>query len=132
MKGSNKMSILLRRSSFVRSSMRGVRQLSFIIVGDQEAFTKLESNDKKKIFYFTASWCPPCRMIGPIFEKMAADHPTVDFCKVDVDELPDAAGAYKVSGVPMFVFSNGVTKVHEITGADENGIRAGVNALEAL
>jgi thioredoxin 1 len=32
--------------------------------------------------YFTATWCPPCKKIGPIFEKMAPDFPDITFIKV--------------------------------------------------
>jgi len=72
------------------------RSLAFVTVGDQSGFDKLESAGGKKIFYFTATWCPPCRMIAPIFEKLAKEHQGVDFCKVDVDLMPEAAGKYKV------------------------------------
>jgi thioredoxin 1 len=36
---------------------------------------------------FTASWCPPCRIIAPIFADLARKFPHVAFLKVDVDEL---------------------------------------------
>ena len=34
---------------------------------------------------FTASWCPPCKMIGPKFEAMALNFDNIDFYKCDVD-----------------------------------------------
>lgn len=109
------------------------RGMAFVVVGDNSAFTKLESAaDRKKVFYFTATWCPPCRMIGPIFEKMATEHPDIDFCKVDVDDVPEAAASYSVSGVPTFSFLQGTDKVNEIVGADEGAIKRAVLALEGL
>jgi thioredoxin 1 len=36
---------------------------------------------------FTATWCPPCRTIAPIFADMAKKFPNVVFLKVDVDEM---------------------------------------------
>ena len=114
------------------SSLSAKRGMAFVVVGNNDAFQKIEKNDKKKIFYFTASWCPPCKKIAPVFEKMAASHPTIDFCKVDVDDMPEAAGAYKVSGVPTFAFINKSVKVGQVVGADENGIRAKVLELEKL
>ncbi|XP_075264529.1 thioredoxin-like [Convolutriloba macropyga] len=35
---------------------------------------------------FTASWCPPCRMIAPKFEEMSKQFTSIKFIKVDVDE----------------------------------------------
>ena len=40
---------------------------------------------------FTASWCGPCKMIGPYFEELAGKFPGVVFVKVDVDDLDDVA-----------------------------------------
>ncbi len=80
----------------------------------------------------SASTLTLTRAIAPVFEKMAASHPTIDFCKVDVDEIPEAASAYKVSGVPTFVFINKSTKTGQVVGADEKGIRANVLELEKL
>ena len=108
------------------------RNLAFVTVGDQSGFNKLESSGGKKIFYFTATWCPPCRMIAPIFEKLAKEHAGVDFCKVDVDALPEAAGKYRVSGVPTFSFLNNSKMVAEFSGADEKKLRQSIHDLEAL
>ena len=34
---------------------------------------------------FTATWCGPCRMIGPVFEQLSTKFPSLLFFKVDVD-----------------------------------------------
>ncbi len=115
---------------FSFSTQQSARRTLFITVGDQNAFEVLESNNKKKIFYFTATWCPPCKMIAPVFEALSKESPDLDFCKVDVDLLPEAAAAYHVSGVPTFTFLNGRDKVSEIVGADEAKIRSGIRDLE--
>ena len=51
------------------------------------------SSEKPMIIDFTATWCPPCKMIGPIFERMATEYPTVQFYKVDVDANSEGAQA---------------------------------------
>lgn len=74
---------------------------------------------KQLLVDFTASWCGPCKMIGPFFEELAAKYPDVMFVKVDVDDLDDVAADCGISAMPTFhLYSNGV-KVGELTGADK-------------
>mmetsp|Transcript_10167 Transcript_10167/g.19048 ORF Transcript_10167/g.19048 Transcript_10167/m.19048 type:complete len:104 (+) Transcript_10167:212-523(+) len=75
---------------------------------------------------FTASWCPPCRMIGPIFEKMAEEFPDAVFVKVDVDQADDIAGQCGIRAMPTFQFYKGGQMVEEFSGASEQKLRATV------
>ena len=62
----------------------------------------------KQILYFTASWCGPCRMLGPIMESVKGQ---VNYSKLDVDAEQDLAVKYKVRSVPTLVLvENGVEK----------------------
>ena len=62
----------------------------------------------KQILYFTASWCGPCRILGPIMESVKGQ---VNFSKLDVDVEQDLAVKYKVRSVPTLVLvENGVEK----------------------
>jgi thioredoxin 1 len=62
----------------------------------------------KQILYFTASWCGPCRMLGPIMESVKGQ---VNYSKLDVDTEQDLAIKYKVRSVPTLVLvENGVEK----------------------
>ncbi|GFH57462.1 hypothetical protein CTEN210_13938 [Chaetoceros tenuissimus] len=94
-------------------------------------FDMLVGNETKLIVIdFTASWCPPCRMIAPIFEEMAEENPDVVFVKVDVDEADDVASACGISAMPTFQFYKGGDKVHEFSGASEQILRAKVAELK--
>ena len=62
----------------------------------------------KQILYFTASWCGPCRILGPIMESVKGQ---VSYSKLDVDAEQDLAVKYKVRSVPTLVLiENGVEK----------------------
>ena len=62
----------------------------------------------KQILYFTASWCGPCRILGPIMESVKGQ---VSYSKLDVDVEQDLAVKYKVRSVPTLVLvENGVEK----------------------
>ena len=81
---------------------------------------------------FTASWCGPCKMIGPFFDELSAKFPGVEFVKIDVDDLDDVAAACGISAMPTFqLYSNGV-KVQEMTGADKEKLEAMAKAADDL
>ena len=58
---------------------------------------------------FSATWCPPCRAMEPIVERLAARFAGwADVVKVDVDQAGELASTYGVRGVPTFLlFANG-------------------------
>lgn len=54
---------------------------------------------------FWAPWCGPCKMYGPIFEKVSDDakYKDVKFIKINVDEGEEIAQKYKIMSVPTTV-----------------------------
>jgi thioredoxin 1 len=67
---------------------------------------------------FWATWCGPCLILGPIVEKLAADHPEVTFLKVDVDQNQRTAAQHQVFSIPTVqFFSKGIAVGEPIVGA---------------
>ncbi len=56
--------------------------------------------DTPVLIDFFATWCGPCKMLSPIIEKIAAEHPEIKVCKVDIDEEPSLAERFGVMSVP--------------------------------
>lgn len=53
---------------------------------------------------FFATWCGPCRMLSPILEEIAKEYAgKIKVCKVDVDEEPELASAFRVQSIPTLV-----------------------------
>jgi thioredoxin 1 len=50
-----------------------------------------------------ASWCGPCRMFAPIFERAAAANPDLVFGKVDTEAQQGLAGAFKIMSIPTLM-----------------------------
>lgn len=75
----------------------------------QNTFDEVISNAKKPVLVdFWASWCGPCKMLSPIIEELASEHPEVMFCKVNVDDEGMLALKYNISSIPaLILFKNG-------------------------
>lgn len=57
---------------------------------------------------FWAAWCGPCKMLTPIIDQIADEHPEIKVCKVNIDDEAALAIDYKVMSIPtLMVFKNG-------------------------
>ena len=64
---------------------------------------------KTVLLDFFASWCGPCRMLSPIVDELANEHPELVVGKINIDEQPVLAAKYDVMSVPtLIVFKNGI------------------------
>ena len=65
-----------------------------------------------------APWCGPCQMVGPVVEKLSEEYEgRFKFCKVNVDESPRTAAAYKVMSIPTLLFFKDGKAVDMVVGA---------------
>lgn len=73
---------------------------------EKENFDELIKD--KVVVDFFATWCGPCKMLGPVFEELSAEINDIKFIKVDIDEHEDLCRKYKVMSVPtLIVFDKG-------------------------
>ncbi|MDR1692873.1 MAG: thioredoxin [Oscillospiraceae bacterium] len=76
---------------------------------------------------FWASWCGPCRMLGPVIDEIAEETPDVKVCKLDVDAEGPIAAQYGVMSIPtVIVFRDGEESARFV------GVQPKETLLEAL
>lgn len=72
-------------------------------VNDDNFRFEVLRSDKPVLLEFYATWCGPCRMIAPVVESIALEHPELKVCRIDIDESPKLASFYNVMSIPMIV-----------------------------
>ncbi|HEV8560954.1 MAG TPA: thioredoxin [Actinophytocola sp.] len=89
-----------------------------VIVTDKTFAADVLSSDKLVLVDFWAEWCGPCRMVAPVLEEIAAEHPDeITIAKLDIDENPGTARDYQVMSIPTMILFKGGEPVKQIVGA---------------
>tara|TARA_R110002012_G_scaffold247581_1_gene423240 strand:- start:379 stop:630 length:252 start_codon:yes stop_codon:yes gene_type:complete len=60
----------------------------------------------KKILYFSAQWCGPCKILGPVMDKLSTEGLPIQ--KIDVDSDPQMSAKYGVKSIPCLVLVDNV------------------------
>lgn len=66
---------------------------------------------------FFASWCGPCRMVGPIIDEIAEENSDILVGKVDVDAQTELATQFQVYSIPTLVIMKDGKVLTQSTGA---------------
>jgi len=55
-----------------------------------------------------AEWCPPCKMLAPVIEKLSEELTEIKFGKLNTDENPDTTEEYAIRSIPnILIFKDG-------------------------
>lgn len=91
------------------------------LIVSHDEFIKTISNNVSCV-YFYATWCNPCKLIGPKLLEISKNYETIKFAKVDVDmELENVVDEFKISKLPtVIIFKDGkqVLKYESIKEVD--------------
>lgn len=75
------------------------------------------NSDKPVLIDFWASWCGPCRMVGPIIDDIANERTDIKVCKVNVDEEQELASQFRIMSIPTLVVIKDGKVVNQSMGA---------------
>ena len=95
------------------------------------AIAATQNGGKPLVIDFTATWCPPCKRIGPIYEGHVANYPELVLKKLDVDANAEGAAAAGIQCMPTFkVYKNGA-EAEKMEGASDQGLVELLNRAKA-
>jgi len=82
-----------------------------------------EAGDKIVIVDFSASWCGPCKIIGPYFKTLAEEFPNIVALNVDVDDVEEIAAKFSIEAMPTFIALKNGKEVARVMGASKDKVK---------
>lgn len=81
--------------------------MSVQIITKENFEVEVLQDNKSVLLDFWASWCGPCRVLGPVIEEIANERTDIKVAKLNVDEQPKLATAFKIMSIPTLVLIRG-------------------------
>ena len=91
--------------------------MSVITVTKDNFDTEVLASEKPVLVDFWATWCGPCRMVGPIVDEIAEERSDIKVCKVNVDEQQELAARFGVMSIPTLLVIKDRKVVNQSVGA---------------
>jgi thioredoxin 1 len=83
---------------------------------------QLQSEGKKLLVQYTATWCGPCKALTPRLSNLSNRYEDITFVKVDIEENMDSAVELGISTVPTVMIYDGDTLINRSVGANIDSV----------
>jgi thioredoxin 1 len=74
--------------------------MSVITITKDNFEEEVMKSDRPVLLDFWAAWCGPCKMVSPIVDEIAEEAKDAKVGKINIDEQPELASAFKVMSIP--------------------------------
>ncbi|MEX0656140.1 MAG: thioredoxin [Nitrosopumilaceae archaeon] len=113
-----KLAELLKRQTELKTQ----QELDVIDLNEAN-FDQVISSDTPTLVDFWAEWCGPCRMMHPIFTRLAKKYTKIRFARLNVDQSQSIAMRFGVQAIPTFImFKSGLPADKMMGAIGEPGI----------
>ena len=105
--------------------------MSEVIINDSNFEQEVLKHNGPVMVDFWATWCGPCRMLGPVVEELAKEYEgKVKVCKLNTDEGPDTSTKYRITSIPTIIFfKNGEVAGQTVGLQSKAALQEKLNAL---
>jgi thioredoxin 1 len=91
-------------------------KMAVIAITKENFATEVLASEKPVLLDFYATWCGPCRMVSPLVDEIAEEHPEYTVGKIDVDAESELAQQFGIVSIPTLVAMKGGKVVRQIVG----------------